>query len=80
MGRHIMNNEKNHSMLHAGQDIARWGDLINMFSEAPEGAHKKWIKEQGGKTNQGASSEVTMMRHSLRKEAAALCIQGDTLA
>jgi hypothetical protein len=54
-----------------------------MIGEAPEEAHKKWIKEQGGKTNQGASSEVTMMRHSLRKEAAALCcegIQGDTLA
>ncbi len=53
-------------MLHAGQDIARWGDLIKMSGEAPEEARggvqapKKWIKEQREKTNKGASSQVTM--------------------
>ena len=34
--------------------------------------HKKWIKEQGGNTNQGDSSKFTMMTHCRRKEAAAL--------
>ncbi len=45
-----------------------------MSGEAPETAHKKWIKEQGGQTNQKDSSQVTMMEQSLRKVAAAeLC-------
>ena len=71
---HIMMNEKNHSIVHCGDTIANWGDSINMSGEAPETAHKKWIKEQGGQTNQKDSSQVTMMTHSLRKEAAAeLC-------
>ena len=73
-GTHIMLSEKNHSILHGGDTIANWGDSINMSGEAPETAHKKWIKEQGGQTNQKDSSQVTMMAHSLRKVAAAeLC-------
>ena len=69
-----MLNEKNHSILHCGDTTANWGDSINMSGEAPETGHKKWIKEQGGQTNQKDSSQVTMMTHSLRKEAAAdLC-------
>ena len=73
-GTHIMLSEKNHSIVHCGDSISNWGDSINMSGEAPETAHKKWIKEQGGQTNQKDSSQVTMMMHSLRKEAAAeLC-------
>ena len=69
-----MLNEKNHSILHCGETIGNWGDSINMSGEAPETGHKKWIKEQRGQTNQKDSSQVTMMTHSLRKEAAAdLC-------
>ena len=75
-GTHIMLSEKNHSILHGGDTIANWGDSINMSREAPETAHKKWIKEQGGQTNQKDSSQVTMMTHSLRKEAAAEVCEG----
>jgi hypothetical protein len=71
---HIMMNEKNHSIVHCGDTIANWGDSINMSGEAPETAHKKWIKDQGGQTNQKDSSQVTMMKHCILKEAAAeLC-------
>ena len=71
-GYHIMENEKMHSMVHSGDDVANFGDSINFSAEAPETAHKKWIKEQGGNTNQGDSSKFTMMNHCRRKEAAAL--------
>ena len=71
-GYHIMENEKMHSMVHSGNDVANFGDSINFSAEAPETAHKKWIKEQGGNTNQGDSSKFTMMNHCRRKEAAAL--------
>ena len=59
-------------MVHPGDDVANFGDSINFSAEAPETAHKKWIKEQGGNTNQGDSSKFTMMNHCRRKEAAAL--------
>ena len=38
-----------HSIQHAPNDIARWGDTDNMDVEAAELAHKNWIKQQGGK-------------------------------
>ena len=71
-GFNIMHNEKNHSIVHVSADIARWGDLFNMSCEAPETGHKFWIKEPGGCTNQGPASALTMMNHSLRKEASEL--------
>ena len=49
--------------------------------EGPDNLHKEWVKMQGGKTNQGSSSQKTMMVHSLRKEASALlceAVQGCT--
>ncbi len=49
-GFNIMDNEKNHSMKHGGNEIARYGDLLNMSCdscETPEDAHKFWIKEPG---------------------------------
>ena len=48
--------------------------------ESPETNRKKWVKGQGGKTNQSETSNKFMMNHSLRKEASALqfkAVQGD---
>jgi len=64
-----------HSIQHAPNDIARWGDTDNMDVEAAELAHKNWIKQQGGKTNQGPAVQKSMMIHTLRKEASALCCE-----
>ena len=69
-----MHNEKNHSIKHGGGDVAKYADIINMSCDAPEDGHKFWIKEPGGNTNQGP--ELTMMHHSLRKEASALLCEG----
>ena len=68
-GFNIMDNEKNHNMKHGGNDIARYGDLLNLSCETPEDAHKVWIKEPGGCTNRGPQAALTMMNHALRKEA-----------
>ena len=64
-----------HSIKYASKDIARWGDTDNTNVEAPELAHKNWIKQQGGKTNQGPAQQKSMMIHTLRKEASALCCE-----
>ena len=64
-----------HWMVHTGEDIENYGDLINCSGEAPELAHKDHIKKQGGKTNQGDSSKFTLMDHCTRKEAAALLLE-----
>ena len=61
-----------HSIKHAPNDIARYGDTENLNVEGPEKSHKEWVKRQGGKTNQGSTSHRTMMVHSLRKEASNL--------
>jgi hypothetical protein len=72
-GRHIMCTDKHHFMvMHATSELIKWGDIVNTSAEAPEAAHKKWIKAQGGQTNQGPSSTWTMLKHSVRKEAASL--------
>ncbi len=47
-GFNIMDNEKNHSIVHGGNDIAKYADVINMSCETSEDAHKFWIKEPGG--------------------------------
>jgi len=68
------------SIKHAPNHSIRWADTENMSCEGPEFNHKKWVKEQGGKTNQSETANKTMMSHSLRKEASALlceAIQGD---
>ena len=65
--------DKHHFMvMHAPSEVIKWGDIVNTSAEAPEGGHKKWIKAQGGQTNQGSSSAGTMLKHSVRKEAASL--------
>ena len=71
-----MHNEKNHSLKHGGGDIAKYGDPINMSCDAPEDGHKFWVKEPGGNTNQGPEAALSMMMHSLRKEASALLCEG----
>lgn len=63
---------KNHSIRHTPGDVARFCDAINVSCDAPEEAHKKWVKEQGVCTNQGPQVQLTMMLHSLRKEASSL--------
>ena len=67
-----MATEKVHSVKHTPNDIARFGDYINMSCDGPESGHKKWMKKQGTKTNQGPEVQLTMMKHSLRKDCSAL--------
>ena len=64
-----------HSIDHTPKDIACWGEADNMDVEAAELAHKNWIKQQRGKTNQGPAVQKSMMIHTLRKEASALCCE-----
>ena len=73
-----MHNEKYYSIKHGGGDIAKYGDFINMRceTETPEDGHKFWVKKPGGNTNQGPEAALSMMQHSLRKEASALLCEG----
>ena len=60
-------------------DVINLGNPINCSCDGPEGGHKKWVKQQGAKTNQGPSAALTMMQHSLNKEVSVLlcdAIQG----
>jgi hypothetical protein len=78
-----MHNKKNHSIKHGEGDVAKYADIINMSCDAPEDSHKFWIKKLGGNTNQGPGAALTMMHHSLLKEAnALLCVgvQGSVLS
>ena len=63
---------KNYSMVHTAGDVAQYGDAINIWCDAPEEAHKRWVKEQGVCMNQGPQAQFSMMLHSLCKEASAL--------
>ena len=76
----IMATGKNHSIKHTPGDVARYCDAINVSCEAPEEAHKDWVKKQGVCTNQGPEAQLSMMLHSLHKEASALlceAVQGN---
>ena len=76
-GNPIMATGKNHSIIHTPGDVGRYGEAINMSCDPPEDAHKN---EQGGSTNQGPQAQLSMMLHSLRKEASALlceAVQGN---
>jgi hypothetical protein len=75
-GHNIVHNIKNHSIKHGGGDVDKHADIVNMSCEAPEDGHKFWIKEPGGNPNQGPEAALTMMNHSLRKEASALLCEG----
>ncbi len=67
-----MHNEKNHSINHGVGDAAEYADIINMSCEPPEDGHKFWIRDPAGNTNQGPEAALTMMNHSLQKDASAL--------
>jgi hypothetical protein len=66
--RNILENEKNHSMKHAPNNIMKSLDSINMSCESPETGHKDWVKKQGGKTNQGPAVALSMAQHMVRKK------------
>ncbi len=51
-------------------------DAINVSCEAPETAYKDWGKEQGDYIHQGPHAQLTMMLHSLSKEASVLLCEG----
>ena len=68
-GRLIMDTEKVHSIIHCGIEICSVANPMNASCEAPEKAHTLWVKGQGGNTNQGPSAALTMMRHTVNKEA-----------
>jgi hypothetical protein len=75
-GTPIMATGKNHSIQHNPGDVARYCDAINTSCDPPENAHKKWVKEQGVCTNQGDQVQLSMMIHSLQKEASSLLCEG----
>ena len=77
-----MATEKVNSIIHSPNDVAHFGHYLNYCCEAPEKGHKVWVGQQGEKTNQGPEAQLTMMIHSMRKEASAvLCeaVQGEFL-
>ncbi len=76
LGPPIMVTGKNHSIKHTPSDVVRYCDAINVSCEAPETAYKNWVKEQGDCINQGPHVQMTMMLHSLRKEASAMLCEG----
>ncbi len=47
-----------------------------MSCDAPEDGHKFWVNEPGGNTNQWPEAALSMMMHSLRKEASVLLCEG----
>ena len=72
VGRFIMDTEKAHSVKHSHIDVLGFANPLNCSCDGPEGGHKRWVKLQGAKTNQGDTSALTMMEHTLRKEASEL--------
>ena len=71
-GYYYMATEKVHGVIHTPNDIPRFCHYLNSCCEAPETAHKKNVRQQGLKTNQGPEVQLTMMLCSLRKEYSAL--------
>jgi hypothetical protein len=71
-GYYLMATEKVYSIIHPPNDVARFYHYLNTCYEAPESGHKKYVKQQGLKTNQGPEVQLTMMLHSLRKECSAI--------
>jgi hypothetical protein len=73
---------KNHSIMHTPGDVASYCDAINTSCDPLETAHKKWVKEQGVCTNQGDQLQLSIIIHSLHKEASSLlceAVQGTLL-
>ncbi len=72
LGRLIMDTEKVHFIKHCHVDEINYANPINCCCDGPKGGHKTWVHEQGLKTNQGPSAAMTLMTHSLNKEASQL--------
>ena len=64
-----MDTEKAHSIKHSHLDVIDFVYPLNCCCDGSEGGHKKWVKQQGAKTNQGQTAALTMMQRFLRKEA-----------
>ena len=83
VGYPIISTVNNHAMVHTAGDVTWYGDAIKVSREscdAPEEAHKHWVKEQGVCTNEGPRARLSMMLYSLRKEASVLlckAVQGN---
>jgi hypothetical protein len=67
-----MDTEKVHSIKHCHLDVINYANPINRCCDGPEGGHRKWVLQQGLKTDQGSTMAKTMMTHSLNKEASLL--------
>ena len=67
-----MDTEKVHSIKHCHLDVTNFANPINCCCDGPEGGHKTWVHQQGLKTNQSHTSAMTLMNHSLNKEASQL--------
>ncbi len=64
-----MGTDKVHFMIRCVSEIMKWGSIINCSAEVVETTHKTWVNQQDPNTNQGASSNATMMKNSMRKIA-----------
>ena len=73
-----METEKAHSIKHSHVEVVGYANPLNCSCDGPERGHKTWVKEQGAKTNQGETAALTMMVHSLRKEASEMLCDGVT--
>jgi hypothetical protein len=58
---YFMATEKVHIVFHPPNDVARFSCYLNHCCEAPKKGDKKWVGQQGGKTNQGPESQLSMM-------------------
>jgi len=61
LGRLIMDTDEAHSIKNCHVEVLGFGNPINCSCDGPERGHKRWVKQQGAKTNQGHTSALTMM-------------------
>jgi hypothetical protein len=67
-----MDSEKVHSIKHCHVDVTNFANPINCSCNGPEKGHKTWVHQLVLRTNQGDTSALTMMTHSLNKEVSLL--------
>ncbi len=72
VGRLIIDTEKAHSIKHCHVDVTNYANPINCCCDGPEGGHKINVHQQGLRKNQGVNSAITIMTHSLNREASQL--------
>jgi hypothetical protein len=75
----IMDNEKVHwASFHQTPSHGR--DKLCKSCDWPEGGHKTWVHEHGLRTNQGPTTAMTVMTHSLKKVASHWKLLCDTMS